>query len=106
ALAVIGHVDRACGYSVEPPDVGPQLVPFRSLIDRILRGVPVGHSTKNFSQKFATLSAVLADKMNRAQNDPRASDTDVARLWLERNDARNYIVLGDPAVRLRPDVLR
>ena len=105
ALAVIGHVDRACGYSVEPPDVGPQLVPFRSLIDRILRGVPVGHSTKNFGQKFATLSAVLADRMGPGQSDPRASDWDVARTWLERNDARNYIIVGDPAVRLRTEVL-
>jgi hypothetical protein len=29
----------------------------------------------------------------------------VAATWAERNDAQNYVLLGDPAVRLRPELL-
>jgi hypothetical protein len=29
-------------------------------------------------------------------------DGKLARLWTERNDAQNYILLGDPAVSSRP----
>ncbi len=43
ALAVIGHIERAWGYSIQPPGVGAQLQPFRNLMIRILRGEPVGH---------------------------------------------------------------
>jgi hypothetical protein len=31
------------------------------------------------------------------------SDRDLVAFWLERNDAQNYVVLGDPAVRIRTD---
>jgi hypothetical protein len=29
----------------------------------------------------------------------------MAALWVERNDSQNYILLGDPAVRLRVDAM-
>jgi hypothetical protein len=105
ALAVLGHVERAWGYSIMPPGVGPQLVPFRNCIGRILGGEPVGHATKDFSEKYAALSAALADQLDETKPGPRPKDEEVAWSWIERNDAQNYIVLGDPAVRLRVDLL-
>src|SRR5207248_2772723 len=64
ALAVIGHVDQGWGYSIQPyervggavrplANVGPQLTPFRNLLDDILRGIPVGHATHDLSAKYA-----------------------------------------------------
>ena len=106
ALAVIGHVDRAWGYSIRPPGVGPQLVPFRNLIGRVLSGEPVGHATKDFSEKYAVLSTELLSKLDKTQPGPRPGDDDLAWTWVERNDAQNYVVLGDPAVRLRVDLLK
>ena len=32
---------------------------------------------------------------------PKPRDAEMAALWVERNDAQNYVLLGDPAVRLR-----
>ncbi len=102
ALAVIGHIERAWGYSIRPPKVGPQLLPFRNLISRVLAGEPVGHSTLDFSQRYATASVGLTNLL--APHLPGAKppgDSSLVRTWIMRNDAQNYVVLGDPAVRLR-----
>jgi hypothetical protein len=107
ALAMVGHVERAWGYSIQPPGVGPQLLPFRNLIGRVLAGEPVGHATQDFSQRYATASAELANQLDPAQPGARRpADEDLAWTWVERNDAQNYVVLGDPAVRLRVDDLK
>jgi hypothetical protein len=107
ALAVIGHVERAWGYSIQPPGVGAQLLPFRNLIGRVLAGEPVGHATMDFSQRYATSSVALLNKLSPSQPGAlAATDQDLAWTWVERNDAQNYVVLGDPAVRLRTDDLK
>ena len=102
---MIGHVERAWGYSIRPPGIGPQLVPFRNCIGRILMGQPVGHSTRDFSEKYAVLSGDLLQKLDQTQGGASPSDEGLASTWIERNDAQNYIVLGDPAVRLAVDRL-
>lgn len=105
ALAVVGHVERAWGYSIKPPGLGPQIVPFRNFVGRVLSGEPVGHATKDFSEKYAVLSAELLDLLDETRPGPRPTDDQLARIWIERNDAQNYALLGDPAVRLRVDLL-
>jgi hypothetical protein len=105
ALAVLGHVERAWAYSIKPPGVGTQLQPFRNLIGRILSGEPVGNSTKDFSDKYAALSAELLSQLDETQPGAKPSDSDLAWTWIERNDAQNYVTLGDPAVRVRVDQL-
>jgi hypothetical protein len=105
ALAVLGHVERAWGYSIKPPGGGTQLQPFRNLIGRILSGEPVGNSTKDFSDKYAALSAELLSKLDETQPGDKPDEKELAWTWIERNDAQNYVVLGDPAVRIRVDLL-
>jgi hypothetical protein len=105
ALAVIGHVERAWGYSIKPPGVGPQLVPFRNCLGRIMSGEPVGHSTKDINERFSTLSTFLLEQVDPTSTLPKVSDADLVAAWVERNDSRNYVLLGDPATRLRSDVL-
>jgi hypothetical protein len=106
ALAVLGHVERAWGYSIVPQEkTGPQLTPFRNCIGRILAGEPVGHATKDFSEKYAVLSAELANILDETQPRELPSDLKLAWTWIERNDAQNYIMLGDPAVQIRVDLL-
>jgi hypothetical protein len=105
ALAVIGHIDRAWGYSIQSPGMaGSQIIPFRSGLGFMMSGDPVGHVVKDqFGGRFAALSAELSTVL--APNAPKISDRDLVTYWLERNDAQNYVVLGDPAARLRVDKL-
>ena len=64
ALAVIGHIERAWGYSIQPPGVGAQLLPFRNLLGRVMAGDPVGHATIDFSQRYATYSVELSSQLD------------------------------------------
>ena len=100
ALAVIGHVERAWGYSFVFGGQA-QLVPFQNAIGRILTGSTVGFAMKDFNERYAALSANLADILEDIGHGRVVPDADLARLWTERNDAQNYILLGDPAVTSR-----
>lgn len=99
ALAVIGHVERAWGYSIQPPKVDPQLLPFRNAIGRILSGEPIGEATQDLTSRHAVLATELVELL--APTAPPISDSALVRRWLEKTDARNYVLLGDPAARLR-----
>jgi hypothetical protein len=48
--------------------------------------------------------ASLLEKLHSGAG-ARPSAQEIAATWVERNDAQNYVLLGDPAVRLRTDVL-
>lgn len=106
ALAVIGHIDRAWGFSIQAPKVsGPQIGPFRNSLGFIMDGKPIGYALGgNFGARYASLSTALATAVSpTAPSTARLTDRDLVGLWLERNDAQNYLLLGDPAVRIRKD---
>jgi hypothetical protein len=99
ALAFVGHVERAwaCSYG----DVARSrsyLGTFQSTLARLLDGQPVGHALDYVNARHAELSTELADELQDEfkQHDPHV----LAWLWTTRNDARGYVVLGDPAARL------
>lgn len=101
ALAVIGHIDRAWGYSFLFGGEA-QLLPFQNALGRILVGEPIGYAMKDFNEKYAALSANLGALLeNIGFGDIAIADADLARVWTERNDAQNYVVLGDPAAALK-----
>jgi hypothetical protein len=108
ALAVIGHIDRAWGFSMQAPQVStPQIGTFFNSLGSILTGMPVGHAiSERFGARYAELSAFLLNAT--APTVPaaaRPSDQQLVAAWLERNDAQNYVLLGDPAVSIRNDLL-
>lgn len=101
ALACIGHVERAWGYSFATRRADARLVPFQNLLARLEAGEPVGHAVKDFNERYATLSASLASLLEKVGYGLAVDDRALARNWIERNDAEGYIVVGDPAVALR-----
>lgn len=101
ALAVIGHIERAWGYSFVSGGQA-QLLPFQNAIGRILLGQPVGHAMGDFNEKYAALSANVSDVLRSIEFGGKVvEDTRLASLWTERNDSQNYVVLGDPAAALK-----
>ena len=104
ALAVIGHVERAWTYSFTGYGKAPQLNTFEDLIRRLLRGEPVGRALELVNFRWAEMAAELLTLRERAEVEPAngAMDALLAQVYCAARDARNYVVLGDPAVRLYP----
>ncbi len=103
ALAVIAHIDKAWGYSFRRGDV-PQLQGFSDVIARLMAGDRVGQATDEFNKRWAVLSSELLNELDKSGGKP-VNPQLLGNLWIGRDDARNYIVIGDPAVRLRPEAM-
>jgi hypothetical protein len=104
---VVGHVDRAWGYSFLWERAGEQLAAFKSTVDALLHGQRIGFAMESFNSRSADLSFGLLNELEdrkyrppRPETETLAEDQALAGMWTANNDARSYVVLGDPAVRL------
>jgi hypothetical protein len=99
ALALVGHVERAWAYSFLWRDAA-QVDVFESTLRLLMDGWPVGAAMEAFNQRYAELAALLADALRRTRSGETVDEREVSRLWTAHNDARGFVVLGDPAVRV------
>ncbi|MBN1247089.1 MAG: hypothetical protein JXC32_05485 [Anaerolineae bacterium] len=102
ALAVLGHVERAWGYSFISPSGLLEHQSFITAMRTLMNGAPVGLATDaSFNMRYAEISSDLSADLEEMQWDPEhIDDYELAHRWTANNDARSYVVLGDPAVRL------
>lgn len=107
ALAVVAHVDRAWGSAflwIDAQGKGKtakHLDVFESMLDGVLAGKRLGYAMESFNLRYAELAADLSERIEQIQlYDERYEDSELAHMWICNSDARNYAVIGDPAVRL------
>ncbi|HEY4723456.1 MAG TPA: hypothetical protein VII92_16495, partial [Anaerolineae bacterium] len=110
ALAFIGHVDRAWDYAFAWSGAGRDITTFTSTLRAILAGKPVGHAFEYFNHRYCELSREVTDaelkgKLHQYNIGEPVEVEELVELWLAHNDARAYVVYGDPFVRLQPDQL-
>lgn len=107
ALAVVGHVERVWSLSFLGPEQrsglgesrrSEHVAVFESMIEQLLQGYPVGAAMDHFGVRYAALATELTAAFD-AFREP--NEFTLAELWTAHHDARGYVILGDPAVRLR-----
>jgi hypothetical protein len=99
ALACIGHVERTWTCSIRSAG-GSRLSLFEDVIGQVLAGRPIGHALGVLGNAYAILSTTLSQQVRSGESSTPLGRRRLLDLWLERTDAQNYILLGDPAVRL------
>jgi hypothetical protein len=75
----------------------------KALSAGLLKGDPVGYAAEYLNFRYVELSLQLTNETEDAffgkVQDPRI----IAELWTAQQDAANWVLLGDPAVRLAVD---
>ncbi|MEA3337921.1 MAG: hypothetical protein U9R25_18670 [Chloroflexota bacterium] len=103
ALAAVSHVDRLWGYSFAWGRAGNQTAVFESFLHRLLNGHRVGNAVDYFNERYAELGTILSERLRLVRlfrDTSNIDDLEIASLWTAYNDARSYVIVGDPAVRL------
>jgi hypothetical protein len=100
ALAVVGHVERVWGHSFLTKGAGAQLTVFQEALQRLMDGHTVGSAMERFNLQYALLSSILVEELQQIEFGKAADAEALAEQWERTINARNYVILGDPAVRL------
>ncbi len=103
ALAYIGHVDlswTSAFWDAEKKQADVAL--FESLVRRLLLGDTVGMAMEKFAQVVNDFNGALTSFMGHSGKLDISDEKAVGEVWIGRNNAQGFIVLGDPAVRVDP----
>jgi hypothetical protein len=100
ALAVIGHVERAWDYSFKFDKTKRQTQTFTSTLFQIMDQHPIGAAMEFMNGRYAELSTAITEYEHSVKQGKQPDNYELAGLWMQNNDARSYVIIGDPAVKL------
>jgi len=97
---VIGHVERAwgCSFNWKGSDGEPES--FKSMLYYLMTGKPVGYALDKINNRYAQIATQLNSWLDDLKWDANKDARQTSYLWLANNDARGYVLIGDPAVKL------
>jgi hypothetical protein len=76
-----------------------------ALVEQIMKTQPVGWAMADMSKKYDWGNAVLLSAFNRLEGyvdtPPDEFYERLIDIFIQRTDAQNYMILGDPAARVR-----
>lgn len=106
-LAVVGHMDLAWTFGfTDPLNKKSRASRMFSTLRALLAGSRVGvaldalmHVYRETNDDLTSRYQLQRDALSRNQPDP-VDPRALGRLWMQRNDLRGYVLLGDPAARL------
>ena len=99
-LGFLGHASKAWDFSflgAQRTSGAHQIRAMRETLIQLLAGTRAGHATDYLNERWARLTVHL-DQLTSAK---KATKEQVVTTWQARNDCRGYVLLGDPAAKLR-----
>jgi len=105
ALAVIGHVERVWTSSFKYSDPASSisinaLGPFERTLSSLMNGRSIGAAFRPFPDRQDTFADRIATIEKQRRTRQPVHEAGSVHYWRSYNDARHYIIIGDPAVRL------
>lgn len=101
ALAVIGHVERAWGYSFLSADSTAHTNSFEDTLRELMSSQRIGWATESLNLRYADKATELSGVLEEESyaESAKMNPYELAGLWTANNDARGYVIIGDPAVK-------
>lgn len=113
ALAVIGHVnkvriksDAGRAPAISHASPAPDSSAFDAVLARLIEGHTVGSALEVFGRRYTIFSSGLADELQQVVfHGKLPHESSLIDLRDKTVDARNYIIIGDPAVHVPVGVI-
>lgn len=110
-IAFVGHLDTAWLHGFDDPNNpypsdrwNPRMSPFVSAVNNLLGTQPVGLAMSEMNERYGIGNAQLSNFLDRVQRNKVTFEARwqwLVDTFITRSDAQNYMIFGDPAVRLR-----
>lgn len=99
--AVLAHIDTTFVWSLTDGRKRDQSQVFQAFFSQLLKGRRVGSAAGVFQQAYLERLARYSELVQSVNGGRTGWEDDrIVQAWMAVNDLRNYVLLGDPAVRL------